>query len=102
MRMFFFDMKDGVPLRDLIGLEFLTSAEAIEHSKELALRFRDKSLRDDQDLEISVINASGREIHREFVIGKPKTSISGRLAVLYSEVQRLREQILAESDRNCR
>jgi hypothetical protein len=64
---FFFDMKDGVPLRDQIGIEFNTNLEAIEHSHALAQRFRDDSLTDDQDLEISVVNALGREIHREFV-----------------------------------
>jgi hypothetical protein len=67
MQMFFFDMKDGVPLRDRVGIEFKTNAEAIAHCGELAQHFRDESLRDDQDLEISVVNASGREIHREFV-----------------------------------
>jgi hypothetical protein len=67
MQTFFFDMKDGVPLRDRIGVEFDTNVEAIEHSRMLAQHFRDESLRDDQDLEISVVNALGREIHREFV-----------------------------------
>jgi hypothetical protein len=33
----------------------------------LSQHFRDDSLRDDQDLEISVVNVLGREIHREFV-----------------------------------
>ena len=64
---FFLDMKDGVPLRDRTGVEFDTNVEAIEHSRVLAQHFRDESLRDDQDLEISVVNAQGREIHREFV-----------------------------------
>jgi hypothetical protein len=50
------------------GLIHHRNMEAIEHSKELAQHFRDESLRDDQDLEISVVNASGREIHREFVM----------------------------------
>jgi hypothetical protein len=67
MQMFFFDMKDGVPLRDRVGIEFNTNLEAIEHSHALAQHFRDDSLTDDQDLEISVVNALGREIHREFV-----------------------------------
>jgi hypothetical protein len=67
MQTFFFDMKDGVPLRDRIGIEFDTNVEAIAHSRLLVRHFRDESLRDDQDLEISVVNASGREIHREFV-----------------------------------
>jgi hypothetical protein len=68
---FFFDMKDGVPLRDRVGIEFNTNLEAIEHSQMLARHFRDDSLTDDQDLEISVVNAIGREIHREFVHREP-------------------------------
>jgi hypothetical protein len=67
MAMFFFDMKDGVPMRDRVGVEFDTNMEAIEHSKKLAKHVRDESLRDDKELEISVVSASGREIHREFV-----------------------------------
>ena len=67
MQKFFFDMKDGVPMRDRVGIEFNTNAEAIEYGKEIARDFRDKSLRDDQDLEISVVNETGREIYREFV-----------------------------------
>jgi hypothetical protein len=67
MQTFFFDMKDGVPMRDRVGIEFNTNLEAIEHSQKLARHFRDDSLTDDQELEISVVNALGREIHREFV-----------------------------------
>jgi hypothetical protein len=67
MQKFFFDMKDGVPHRDKVGIEFKTQSEAIEYCKEIVRHFRDESLRDDQDLEISVVNAIGREIHREFV-----------------------------------
>jgi hypothetical protein len=67
MQKFFFDMKDGVPMRDRVGIDFKDNLEAIEHSKELAQHFRDDSLRDDKDLEITVVNAIGREIHREFV-----------------------------------
>jgi hypothetical protein len=71
MQTFFFDMKDGVPLRDRIGIAFDSNVEAIAHSRVLARHFRDDSLRDDEDLEISVVNASGREIHREFVHREP-------------------------------
>ena len=46
MQTFFFDMRDGVPLRDRIGVEFDTNIEAIEHSRVLAQHFRDESLRD--------------------------------------------------------
>jgi hypothetical protein len=67
MQTFFFDMKDGVPMRDRIGIEFTTNAEAILHCKELAQHWRDESLRDDKDLEISVVNSLGREIYKEFV-----------------------------------
>jgi uncharacterized protein DUF6894 len=67
MQKFFFDMKDGVPMRDRIGLEFKTNADAIAHCGVLAEHFYRDSLTDDQDLEISVVNSLGREIHREFV-----------------------------------
>jgi hypothetical protein len=67
MQQFFFDLKDGVPMRDRVGMEFLTNADAIAHCQTLAQHFFDESLTDDKDLEISVVNALGREIHREFV-----------------------------------
>jgi Domain of unknown function (DUF6894) len=67
MQTFFFDMQDGVPLRDRTGIEFGTGIEAIAHSKVLAQHFRDESLSYDRDLEISVVNDLGREIHREAI-----------------------------------
>jgi hypothetical protein len=67
MHKFFFDMKDGVPMRDRVGIEFPGNAEAIEHCKELAQHIREGSLTDDEELEIVVVNFIGREIHREFV-----------------------------------
>jgi hypothetical protein len=67
MQMYFFDLKDGVPLRDRVGVEFNTNADAIAHCEVLAQHFRDESLRNDEDMEISVVNALGREIHRQFV-----------------------------------
>jgi hypothetical protein len=67
MQKFFFDMKDGVPHRDRVGIDFNTNEEAIGYCREISQHFRDESLRDDQDLEISVVNSLGREIHREFV-----------------------------------
>ena len=36
MQTFFFDMKDGVPMRDRVGIDFKNDLEAIEHCKELA------------------------------------------------------------------
>jgi hypothetical protein len=67
MQKFFFDMKDGVPHRDIVGTEFKTQKEAIEYCDEIVRHFRYESLRDDQDLEIFVINELGREVHREYV-----------------------------------
>jgi len=72
MQKFFFDMKDGVPSRDRVGIKFNTNAEAIKYCKEMAQDFRDKSLRDDQDLEILVVNEIGREIYRQFVHREPE------------------------------
>ncbi len=67
MAMFFFDMKDGVPMRDRVGKDFETDADAIAHCGMLTEHFYKDSLIDDQDLEITVVNTLGREIHREFV-----------------------------------
>jgi hypothetical protein len=47
MQKFFFDMKDGFPMRDRVGIEFNTDADAIKHCKAMALDFRNHSLRDD-------------------------------------------------------
>jgi len=58
MQKFFFDMKNGVPMRDKIQIDFKGNLEAIEHCKKLAQHFRDDSLRDDKDLEISVLGSS--------------------------------------------
>jgi len=67
MQKFFFDMKDGVPMRDRVGIDLKGNLEAIEHCKELAQHLRNESLTDDKSLEISVVNSLGREIHRQFV-----------------------------------
>ena len=72
MRKFYFDMKDGVPFRDGVGVEFNTNAEAITHCKKMAQHFRDNSLRDDHELEIAVVNEVGREIYRQFVHREPE------------------------------
>ena len=65
MRTYYFDMQDGVPIRDITGLQFRTNTGAIEHSKELARRFgRDHRL-EDPIRSIIVLDKSGKEIHRE-------------------------------------
>jgi hypothetical protein len=66
MQKFLFDLIDGVPFRDRVGVEFKMNADAIAHCGVITEHFCRDSLSDDQDLEISV-NASGREIHRELV-----------------------------------
>jgi hypothetical protein len=58
-------MKDGVPIRDRIGMKFKMDSEAIAHSKSLAERFRHERVHDEPDLMICVLDESGREIHRE-------------------------------------
>ena len=67
MRTYYFDMKDGIPTRDRTGLEFATSAGAIEHSRDLARRIRHDPRITDRRLAIVVVDESGTEIHREAV-----------------------------------
>jgi len=65
MRTYYFDMQDGVPIRDITGLQFRTNTGAIEHSKELARRFSHDHRLKDPIHSIIVLDKSGQEIHRE-------------------------------------
>ena len=65
MRTFYFDMKDGIPIRDRRGLEFSTAGGAIDHSRELARRLRHDPRIKDRALSIVVVDEMGVEIHRE-------------------------------------
>jgi hypothetical protein len=67
MQIYYFDMKDGVPIRDRVGLEFQTASQAIEHSKKIARRFNHEHPTNDRDLCIVVVSEAGAEIHRERV-----------------------------------
>jgi hypothetical protein len=67
MRTYYFDIKDGIPVRGRTGLEFATSGGAIEHSRELARRLRRDPRITDRSLSIVVIDESGAAIHRELV-----------------------------------
>ena len=79
MRTYYFDLKDGIPTRDRKGTEFATAGGAIEHSKELARRLRNKPLVKDPNRSISVIDESGTEIHREPVHRQePELGVSHR------------------------
>jgi hypothetical protein len=61
---FYFDMKDGVPVRDRIGKQFRLNSEAINYSKALAESFRNDP-HAEPDLMVVVVDESGREVHRE-------------------------------------
>ena len=65
MKIYYFDTRDGVPIRDRHGREFASSLAAIEHSKELAKKVRGERRKNNRDLCIVVIDESGSEIHRE-------------------------------------
>ncbi len=82
MRTFYFDMKDGVPVRDRVGMQFPTAAGAIEHSKELARRFGREHPDKDRDLSIVVVEESGSEIYREQVY----PNVRGPIATSLNEV----------------
>ncbi|MGE9008570.1 DUF6894 family protein [Leptospira interrogans] len=65
MPTYYFDLKDGVPVRDRVGLEFPTDQHAIDYSKLIAHRFSHEHLVKDRNPFIEVIGESGNEIHRE-------------------------------------
>jgi hypothetical protein len=67
MRTFYFEMKDGRPIQDRKGLEFPTTGDAVEHSRELARRLRHDPRIRDRALSIVVIDEAGVEIHLESV-----------------------------------
>jgi hypothetical protein len=67
MPTYYFDMKDGVPVRDKAGVELVSNGAAIAHSKQLADKVRMQKPAGDPDLRIVVIDESGREVHREQV-----------------------------------
>lgn len=69
MHTFYFDTKDGVPVRDQIGKQFRLNSEAIEYSKTLAERLRTEHPAE-SDLVIVVVDESGREVHRQAVTPK--------------------------------
>lgn len=67
MQTYYFDIQDGIPVRDRKGLELVSGTAAIEHSKRLATLMREKNPPGRKDLKVVVIDESGREIHRESV-----------------------------------
>lgn len=67
MPTYYFDTKDGVPVRDKTGLIFASGKAAIEHSKQVAIAMRNERRAANKDLQVIVLDESGREIHREAV-----------------------------------
>ena len=67
MPTFYFDRKDGVPIRDRAGLEFPATANAIKRSKALARQSSHEQPNKDPNLSIIVLNEPGAEVHRERV-----------------------------------
>ena len=67
LRTYYFDMRDGIPIRDRKGLKFPGVGGAIEHSKNLARQMRDDPRASGRAFSIVVIDQSGVEIHRELV-----------------------------------
>lgn len=65
MQTYYFDMKDGVAIRDRAGREFQTDSQAIEYSKTLARRLSHVHPDKDENLCVIVLNEAGSEIHRE-------------------------------------
>jgi len=70
MHTYYFDIKDGVPVRDKAGLEMVSDGAAIAYSKQLAGKLRTDKPTGNPDLRIVVIDESGREVHREQVYPK--------------------------------
>jgi len=68
---YYFDLKDGVPVRDRHGLDFPTASHAIEHARNLARRISQEGPPKDPALAIIVLNEAGSEIHRERVYRQP-------------------------------
>lgn len=64
---FYFDVRDGVPVRDNVGREFKFVSEAIEFSKEFAAALRKPGTR--RDLCVAVLNEHGSVVHEEPVFG---------------------------------
>jgi hypothetical protein len=65
MPTYYFDKKDGLPVRDNKGIDFARASEAIEHSKSLAAGIKGEARKRDRNLTIVVTDESGTEIHRE-------------------------------------
>lgn len=64
-RTYYFDLADGRPVRDRVGLQFEMVSGAIEHSKDMARQLRSDTHPSHPALSIIVLDQDGREVHRE-------------------------------------
>jgi hypothetical protein len=62
---FYFDIRDGVPVRDRTGQEFERISEAITHAEELAAEFRSQRKPNGQNSRICVVSENGSVVHEE-------------------------------------
>jgi hypothetical protein len=65
MPIYFFEIHNGVPVRDPTGLHFKSDLVAIDHSRSIASRFRSDGRLAGHTLFVVVLNEHGEEIHRE-------------------------------------
>jgi hypothetical protein len=68
---YYFDQRDGLPIRDNCGRDFMRPSEAIQHAKYLAADIRaiERDVR--PNLSIRVIGESGVTLHEEPVWRPP-------------------------------
>ena len=62
---FYFDIRDGVPARDMTGKEFECIPAAITHAEELAAEFRSQREPKGQNSRICVVSENGAVVHEE-------------------------------------
>ena len=72
-------MKDGVPVKDRVGVQFPTAASSIERSKQLARPLSHEHLVKDPNLAIMVVDDSGGELHRVQVYPTVRESVANSL-----------------------
>jgi len=65
MPTYYFDTQDGVPVRDRTGKILVSTSAAIELSKQMAAAMRNEPEPVNKDLNIIVLDESGKEVHRE-------------------------------------
>jgi hypothetical protein len=67
---YYFDIRNGVPIRDRNGSDFESNSAAILHAKKLAADLRAGQEYVTQDMRVCVINEHGSVVHEESVAEK--------------------------------